>query len=172
MASGLPTTLPDALKEIEKLKAKIKRLEESGDYVDDENEIQHDDKFWKHIREKIKKKNVAYIKEQLQENKLSVEETDEDEGNTLLLFAAQEGNYEVVSLCINLGCDINHENNDGNTAADLAAEEGYFHIEQLLLFESQDAAIGSEVTEYASKLNKQQGIINNLLTMLDIKKKK
>eukprot|EP01084_Bolivina_argentea_P282511 483597_1 len=155
MASGLPTTLPDALKEIEKLKKKIKRLE-NADYAEDEDEIQHDEKFWKHIREKIKKRDVTYIKEQLQENKLSIEETDDDE-NSLLLIAAEEGSYEVVSLCINLGCDLHHTNADDQTAIDLAAEEGFFHIEQLLLFESQDAAIGSEVTEYASKLNKQQG---------------
>ena len=42
----------------------------------------------------------------------------------------------------------------------------------MLLFASKDAAIGSEVNGYESKLNSQNGVINNLMKILETKEDK
>jgi len=171
-AEELPTNLEDALEEIKRLRQRVEELEETG-AVDEEGEPKHDDKFWKNIREKCKKRNVSFIKELLQDerNKFTVHEKD-DAGNTLLHVAAEEGCYEVVALCLNLEANLNAENNSWETAVDIAEDKGWFHIEQLLLFESMDAALGSEVNEYADKLNQQDGILSNLMQMLELRKNK
>ena len=177
MSSKLPNNLESALEEIKKLRLEVKRLKEDADDGDVEDKPKHDKKFWKNIREKCKKRQVAFIKKLLQEDKLKVNDQD-DKGNTLLHIAAKEGNYEVCALCINLTeannleNKLNGENDDGYTPQQLAEQDAWFHVEQLLLFASKDAAIGTEVNEYAKKLNSQSGIIDNLIKMLEIKKNK
>eukprot|EP00485_Elphidium_margaritaceum_P019481 CAMPEP_0202727068 /NCGR_PEP_ID=MMETSP1385-20130828/184932_1 /ASSEMBLY_ACC=CAM_ASM_000861 /TAXON_ID=933848 /ORGANISM="Elphidium margaritaceum" /LENGTH=1095 /DNA_ID=CAMNT_0049393303 /DNA_START=63 /DNA_END=3350 /DNA_ORIENTATION=- len=169
---ALPTSLDDALNEIKQLRKKVVQLE-SGGPVNESEEAKHDRKFWKNVREKCKKRNVSFIRELLQDekNKFTVFDKDEDE-NTLLHIAAEEGCYAAAALCINLDANITQENGDGETAIDLASDKGWFHVEQLLLFESMDAALGSEVNEYAEKLSREQGIIDSFLRMLDVKKNK
>lgn len=167
MTTKLPDNLEAALAEIKKLREENKRLKKGAQ----DDKPKHDKKFWKTIREKCKKRQVAYIKKALQENKFTVFDVDEN-GNTLLHIAAEEGNYEICALCINLGANIEAVNGDYEQAEVLAEYKGWYHIEQLLLFASKDAAIGTEVNEYASKLNTQNGIIDNLMKMLEIKKNK
>jgi ankyrin repeat protein len=58
---------------------------------------------------------------------------EDEEGETALLEAAEEGQLEAVELLLKLGADINHQDQEGETALMEAAEEGKIEVVTLLL---------------------------------------
>eukprot|EP01083_Nonionella_stella_P143469 446039_1 len=81
----------------------------------------HSAKFWEEINGKCEKNDAQYIKSLIDNKTLSVNDVDSD-GYTLLHYAADNGAYEIVQLCISLGADVTLKDKYGNTALDLADE--------------------------------------------------
>ena len=54
-------------------------------------------------------------------------------GNTLLYLAAENGEKEIAELLIEKGADVNKENKAGSTPLHLAAENGKKEIAELLV---------------------------------------
>eukprot|EP01083_Nonionella_stella_P097695 274602_1 len=88
------------------------------------------------------------------------------QGTTLLMLAARAGNYEMTQLCLNLGADINHRNDSGKSAMDFARRHP--HIEMLLMLHSLDANVGDRINDKSADLNKEEGIIENILSELEL----
>lgn len=55
------------------------------------------------------------------------------EGNTILMWAAQNGHANIVQILLNRGADVNHQNTSGSTALMSAAQRGHAEIVQMLL---------------------------------------
>lgn len=55
-----------------------------------------------------------------------------EEGWTALMFATQEGRFEIVELLINCGAEVNAKNEDGETALTVAEKKDYSEIVQLM----------------------------------------
>eukprot|EP01084_Bolivina_argentea_P297068 511718_1 len=132
-------------------------------------DINNDD-IWKEIERKTWSRDVPYFMNLLGSGKLTVFDVNE-KGETILIIASRSGIYKIAQLCLNLGADINHKDSTNKTALDWAVEHTRPHVEQLLLFASTNAAIGSEVNQYSQRINKQSGIINNFIKYLSVKKK-
>ena len=54
------------------------------------------------------------------------------EGNTLLIIAVKEGNYQIVKFLCEHNADINIQNNEGNTALHFAIGKHFYSIADLL----------------------------------------
>merc|ERR1712228_1058901 len=97
---------------------------------------------------------------QLIQNKtISMNDTDPN-GKTLLALAAYYGNLEVAKLCINLGYDINASST--KAANDMSNHD----VEQLLMLSKITGNIGERVKEKADGLNKEDGMIANVINEL------
>eukprot|EP01084_Bolivina_argentea_P300482 518135_1 len=125
----------------------------------------HSDEFWEEVMEKFNETN--YIKSLMLNNTITKNDTD-SYGHALLHYAAGGSAYEIAQLCINLGYDLQHKNNDGKTALDIAIEEGAADTEQLLRFAETGANAGDRIKDIAFILNKQRGINENILNELSL----
>jgi len=69
-------------------------------------------------------------------------------GNTALMWASAEGNYDFVQLLIDNGADLNLQNFNGETALSLATARGFTNICSLLLEGGANPNLGNldEVT--------------------------
>ncbi|MCC2646314.1 MAG: Ankyrin repeat-like protein, partial [Rickettsiaceae bacterium] len=61
-----------------------------------------------------------------------------NEGNTPLIFAASNGNKDLVQLLLDNGADINRFGNLGNTPLMIAAWKGYKNLAELLINNGAD----------------------------------
>ena len=54
------------------------------------------------------------------------------EGNTLLLLAVKEGNYQITKFLCEEGADVNVQNADGNSALHYAIGKQFYSIADIL----------------------------------------
>eukprot|EP01084_Bolivina_argentea_P181780 313901_1 len=87
-------------------------------------------------------------------------------GETLLILATICGSYELVQLCVNLGADILNTDQSKKTALQYSIDGAYPHIEQLLRFHLMNASVGNRLKETSQTMNKQKGIIENVIKQL------
>ena len=150
------------------LLSKHEKLLESIDITDNQQHHQNIAKstsFWDDIYSKCRSDPLS-IKKLISSGTLKMTDSNHLD-RTLLLISAKKGSYELVELCLNLGANINHKDKGAKTAIDLAHDSGHYHIEQLLLFHKlNNKKMTEEIKENAFKINKQNGIINNILEQL------
>ena len=79
---------------------------ESDDDDDDDNRERKTSQFWNQLTEKLEEGDLEYIKDLVRKNQLSMDEKHNQNGRTLLMLATYYGSYDLVSMCINLGADI------------------------------------------------------------------
>ena len=89
------------------------------------------------------------------------------DNKTLLIIAAQEGRYDIVQLCVNLGANIHHKDRFGKTAIDQARQGAWYHCEELLLFNQLGANVSDRVQNTAFSMNKQNGITENIINEMN-----
>ena len=77
--------------------------EDSDD--EDNISIKKSHTFWGTLEEKLKERDLEYIKDLVRRNELKMDESNYN-GRTLLMFATFYGSYDLVSMCINLGSHI------------------------------------------------------------------
>eukprot|EP01083_Nonionella_stella_P273377 927314_1 len=148
----------------ETLKRDYESLKQQG--FEQKTKQKHSAKFWEEILEKCKKNETQYIKSLIDNKTLSLNDVNDSNGRTLLHYAALEGAYEIVQLCISLGADVTLKTKDGKTALDFADEEDHA-IKQLLHFAQMKANTGERIREKADDLTKQNGIIENLMNEIE-----
>eukprot|EP01084_Bolivina_argentea_P303052 523169_1 len=120
----------------------------------------HSKQFWEDIENKLKN-DTDSVKKLIKDKVILMNDVN-DNGWTLLQFAAYIGNYQITQLCINLGANLHHKNDDGNTALEESQEAVMSHTEQLLLFSEMEASIGERIKTVSFSMNKQTGIIENI----------
>ena len=54
------------------------------------------------------------------------------EGNTLLILAAREGNYQITKFLCEENADVNIQNNEGNTALHYAIGKQFYSLADIL----------------------------------------
>ena len=94
----------------------------------DEEEEEEDKKktaqFWQTLDSKFKSGDIEFIKELIRKNEIKMDEFNPKRRN-LLMISTQYGSYELVSMCINLGANIDAEDNQKQTALKIAISNGY-----------------------------------------------
>ena len=103
-----------------------------------------------------------YVKSLISDGKIKMDDTDKDD-RTLLMLASRQHHYDIAQLCINLGANIDAKDQRGETAIDHARGSAAYHCEQLLLFSKLNANVSDDVQNIAFNMNKQNGIIENIL---------
>eukprot|EP01083_Nonionella_stella_P174691 606327_1 len=161
----LQSELDDIKRDHEALKRDYEALKQQG--FEQKTKQKHSAKFWHAIRDKCEKNDTQYIKSLIDNKTLSVNDFDDSDGYTLLHYAADNGAYEIVQLCISLGADVTLKDNDGQTALDRADGEDHHAVKQLLHFAKMKANTGERVREKADDLTKQNGIIENLVNEIE-----
>eukprot|EP01084_Bolivina_argentea_P316515 548674_1 len=125
----------DAESRIEALEQKLQFAEEQIAYLKQElsqpsttTTNKHSDTFWTDLQHKCIHDPEA-VKLMIKNKTISMTDTDKT-GSTLLHYAAEEGQYDIVQLCINLGADINAQNKKGQKPIDAAKSGSWYHVEQ------------------------------------------
>ena len=116
--------IDDILDEVEENEQKYQREKV---FVNDNNDIKGDNEdddeegikkktltFWNDLAKKLKDGDIEGVKDLVRTKQLKIDEVN-DLGRNLLMMAAQHGSYELVSMCINLGADIDKEDNSKQT---------------------------------------------------------
>eukprot|EP01084_Bolivina_argentea_P198696 340168_1 len=96
---------------------KLKNLD--AEAIDDKPK--KNDEFWKTLKKELKDGDIDFVKDLVRTKELSMDETDTS-NRTLLMLATEFGLYELVSMCINLGADIDHQDISKKTALKIATE--------------------------------------------------
>jgi hypothetical protein len=96
---------------------------------------------------------------------------DEENGNTALHVAVQNGHYEIVRYLVDdLNCWVNARNRAGNTALHMGVEYDYYRINQILVAAGADHAIanieGHPAIQGLSGAKVGQSAWNNPVTIL------
>eukprot|EP01083_Nonionella_stella_P277064 941928_1 len=116
--------LDEITRENQSLKRDIVSLKGENEALKQKTGNKHSESFWREIRWKCEQNDIQYIKSLIDTKTLSVNDVD-DEGYSLLHYAACNGVYEVVQLCISLGADVTIKNEEGCTALDDANSMGH-----------------------------------------------
>ena len=103
-----------------------------------------------------------YLKRLVSDGKILMNHTDIND-MTLLTWASLSGDYDILQLCVNLGSQVDHKDRFGDTALDIARNQSWYHCEQLLLFSKLNANVSDHVQNIAFNMNKQNGIIENII---------
>eukprot|EP01083_Nonionella_stella_P056398 148527_1 len=127
------------------------------------------DEFWQEISRKLRANDTEYIKSLVYNQTISVLDAN-SQGQTLLMFAADAGNYEIVNLCLNLGADVTRSDVNGHEAQFFAQAGAHVHIEQLLLFTKLNATLGNRIKITAHDIKQQTGIVENILSQFKLLK--
>ena len=105
--------------------------DEESDDEDDET-VRKTAKFWQELREKLEAGDLEYIKDLVRRNQLRMDEKDNQTGRTLLMLATHYGSYDLVSMCINLGADIDKTDSTKKTPLKIAKERGFPGMSKLI----------------------------------------
>ena len=100
------------------------------DVREDDDEDADDKKpanFWQEVTKALEDSNLEFIKGLIRQNKIKMDDIDNDDRN-LLMLAAQYGSYELVSMCINLGANIDAEDGKKMTALKIARKKGRYNV--------------------------------------------
>eukprot|EP01083_Nonionella_stella_P020026 55563_1 len=126
---------------------------------------------WKELKIKMKAGDIGFYRDFLNENmnSLEVNISDPKNDNTLLMYAAEMGQYNIAHLLIQYNADINIINKHSKkTALSYAQQYGYYNIAVLIEFSRIGASLGAQVKDKIDTINRQDGIINNMLNKMDI----
>eukprot|EP01083_Nonionella_stella_P272440 923857_1 len=149
--------------ELDEIKRKYQSLERENVSLKGENEAlkqkeseqktesKHSKAFWEEIQNKCMNNDTTYIKSLIENKTLSVNDVNEN-GSSLLHYAAYKGAYEIAQLCISLGADVTLENKHGHTALSLANRDNHHDVKQLLHFAAMKANTGERIREKADDL--------------------
>eukprot|EP01083_Nonionella_stella_P065960 173279_1 len=157
----LKSQLTEQKLQIEQLLEENKMLKEKNDALEKDNiktKETNNDGVWEKIEHLISAGDTDNLKRLIKLHSISMTDTDSN-GNTIFLQACDWGRYDIAQLCLNLGSDINHKNNDGQQAIDLARDGAWYHIEQLCLFAKMNANLGDRVRDTTQSIFKQNGIV-------------
>eukprot|EP01083_Nonionella_stella_P239359 837817_1 len=166
-SASLQSELDDLKRKYQSLKRDHEACALKQKEFEQKTKQKHSAKFWEEINGKCEKNDAQYIKSLIDNKTLSVNDVDDRYGYTLLHYAADNGAYEIVQLCISLGADVTLKTNDGDTALDLADDEDHHAVKQLLHFAQMKANTGERIREKADDLTKQNGIIENLMNEIE-----
>ena len=91
---------------------------------EEEEDKEKTSQFWQTLENKFKVGDIEYIKELIRKNEIKMDDVNK-EGRNLLMISTQYGSYELVSMCINLGANIDIEDNKKQTALKIATSNGF-----------------------------------------------
>eukprot|EP01083_Nonionella_stella_P272259 923140_1 len=134
---------------------------------EEEEEMKKTKQFWDHLEKKLKESDIDYVKELVRNNELTMKETNEENGRHLLMMATAHGSFELVSMCINLGADIDKQDKNKKTALKLAKENGFPDIEELLLMNLLKTELGKRIENTTNELLRKKAINNHFKTILN-----
>ena len=127
----------DFFKKIRPNKIIIGAIGERDSYSHDKNESNEMDSQLESIYFQLKKavydgKNKFFINFFNQNKKIIDINQIVLEGNTLLLLAVREGNYQITKFLCEENADVNIQNNEGNTALHYAIGKHFYSIADIL----------------------------------------
>eukprot|EP01083_Nonionella_stella_P162056 531619_1 len=88
-------------------------------------------------------------------------------GRTLLMLSAFYGCYELVSMCINLGANIDKLDVSKKTALKLSQVNGFPAIEELLMMNLLKTELGQRIEDTTNDIARKQGITHNFNRILN-----
>eukprot|EP01084_Bolivina_argentea_P187490 322940_1 len=122
--------------------------------------------LWKNIEYRMSRGDIEYIKKLFQQQQVSMSDTNKFD-ETLFLLACRKGQFEIASMCLLLGCNINKRNKSNKDGLGLAQFAAAPHIEQLIQIRKLGSSqVGNKISEISSILSNQNGKINILIKSL------
>ena len=168
-----------AEEECKKLREKLQQLKKGNESLkskqyDEENNIRHTQEFWDDIERKLIVDPDA-IKQLIRNGTIKMEDKSpkqydigkdynigkdyaNEKHKRLIDYALDVGNYDISQLCLNLGA-IPPETNEYSTKP--------HHCQQLISSSNNGANIGDKIENITSKINQQNGIIENIMNELN-----
>eukprot|EP01084_Bolivina_argentea_P214950 364881_1 len=109
--------IDEILDEIQQNEEKYNEENETDLDIEDVKELdkKKTEEFWKDIEQKLKQRNFEEIKDLVRKKEIKMDDINST-GRNLLMLSAKYGSYELVSMCINLGADIDIEDKNRQTA--------------------------------------------------------
>eukprot|EP01084_Bolivina_argentea_P255353 429470_1 len=168
----------DILDEIDQIEQKYDDNEDMKNdhenYIQNNRQQQEDEKedkektkqFWDYLDQKLEEADIEYIKELVRKKEIKMDDVN-SQGRNLLMLSTTYGSYELVAMCINLGADIDHQDNSRKTALKIAQESGYPDIEELILMNLLKTELGQRIENTTNDLLRKKGINNNFKRILN-----
>merc|ERR1712154_523088 len=154
----------DAINEIlDEIDEKYEKKEEDEEEEDDKKKTTQ---FWNDLEKTLKDGDIEHIKDLVRSKELKINEINEKNGRNLLMYAAQYGSYELVSMAINLGADIDKEDKRKQTALKIAITAGFVDIEELLIMNLLKTELGQRIENTTNDIAQKKGITNNFIRIL------
>eukprot|EP01084_Bolivina_argentea_P094438 169773_1 len=121
------------------------------------NEMKTKTDLWKNIQYRMIRGDIEYIKKLFQQQQVSVSDTNKF-GESLFLLACRKSQFEIASMCLLLGCDINKRNKNNKDGLELAQFAMSPHIEQLIQIRKLGSSqVCNKISEISSVLSNQNG---------------
>ena len=143
--------------ENEQLKQQLRSLQQQNEY----NNIRHSQEFWDDIEKKLIV-DPDSIKQMIKNGTIKMEDKSPDKilqtGWTLIHYATVAGNYDICQLCLNLGAKP--------PKLDAWVAQPH-HCDELISSSKNGANIRDKIEDITSKINQQNGIIENIMNELD-----
>ena len=105
---------------------------------EEEEDKQKTSQFWQTLENKFKVGDIEYIKELIRKNEIKMDDINPNNGRNLFMISTEYGSYELVSMCINLGANIDIEDHSKQTALKIAKSNGfpgiYLYVKSTMTF--------------------------------------
>eukprot|EP01083_Nonionella_stella_P113468 334531_1 len=156
------TDIDAILDEIEENERKYNQTieNETLNEFEENREKEKTSQFWEQVDTKLSDRDIDFIKDLVRNKELNMDETD-GKGRTLLMLSALHGCYELVSMCINLGANIDKLDEEKKTALKLSQQNGFPDIEELLIMNQLKTELGQRIEDTTNDIARRQGITEN-----------
>eukprot|EP01083_Nonionella_stella_P255556 876990_1 len=156
------TDIDAILDEIEENERKYNQTieNETLNEFEEKREKEKTSQFWEQVDTKLSDRDIDFIKDLVRNKELNMDETD-GKGRTLLMLSALHGCYELVSMCINLGANIDKLDEEKKTALKLSQQNGFPDIEELLIMNQLKTELGQRIEDTTNDIARRQGITEN-----------
>eukprot|EP01083_Nonionella_stella_P092636 259362_1 len=133
---------------------------------EEEREKVKSSQFWEEVDRKLIDGDTDFIKDLVRNKELNMDETDAN-GRTLLMLSAFHGCYELVSMCINLGANLDKLDKKKKTALKLSQQNGFPDIEELIMMNLLKTELGQRIEDTTNDIARKQGITHNFYRILN-----
>eukprot|EP01083_Nonionella_stella_P076951 209890_1 len=136
------TEIDTILDEIEENEQKIFKNRENENAID-----------WEEILEKLRAKQVNFIKNMISSKEINVNSRNPTDGKTLLIHAVIIGDLAFVKAICNFGANVHIKDHDELDAMNYAIKYGRYKITELLYYRQLSGSLGNDLKHISMEIH-------------------